>query len=137
MSVCLGLSVVDNKTCARKDSKRKGKACPYNGVWMHCDVVNGACNTAVNCNQAPAVDVAHQAHYEAMKIEPIEFAMASLTPEEFKGFLKANIIKYIGRAGRKGQEQQDYAKARQYAAWLEEFAGSGTIAQFAGKGARP
>jgi hypothetical protein len=41
-------------------------------------------------------------------------AMAAwLTPEEFRGFLKGNAIKYLARANRKGKEQ-DILKAMHY-----------------------
>lgn len=37
-----------------------------------------------------------QKHYFG-EIEPIEFMQSCMTPEEFKGFLKGNAIKYIAR----------------------------------------
>jgi hypothetical protein len=43
-----------------------------------------------------------------------------LTPEEFVGFLKGNVIKYAMRAGRK-EGTDDAEKARHYAQKLAEF----------------
>jgi hypothetical protein len=43
-----------------------------------------------------------------------------LTPEEFVGFLKGNVIKYAMRAGRK-PNTDDAAKAIHYAKKLAEF----------------
>ncbi len=55
-------------------------------------------------------------HYNK-KIQPIEFMKASMTPEEYRGFLKGNIIKYISRAEEKGGKE-DYKKALVYMQWL-------------------
>jgi hypothetical protein len=40
-------------------------------------------------------------HYKDMPVQPWSVMAAVLTPEEFRGFLKGNIIKYSMRAGRK------------------------------------
>jgi len=45
---------------------------------------------------------------------------AVLTPHEFIGFLKGNVIKYAMRAGRK-EGTDDAAKAKHYAQKLAEF----------------
>lgn len=57
-------------------------------------------------------------HYEG-EIEPIVFMQSVLTAEEFKGYLKGNIIKYISRAEKKGGAE-DYQKALVYCQWLVE-----------------
>jgi hypothetical protein len=43
-----------------------------------------------------------------------------MTPEEFKGFLKGNVIKYIARSEEKGG-MQDLEKAQHYLAKLLEM----------------
>ena len=48
---------------------------------------------------------------------------AVLTAEEFKGFLKGNIIKYSLRAGRK-DGSDDAGKAKHYMQKLNEMQGS-------------
>lgn len=58
--------------------------------------------------------VNHPPHYKAGGIEVIDFMRAKLSPEEFKGYLKGNTIKYLSRAALKGAEKQDYAKAKWY-----------------------
>lgn len=55
-------------------------------------------------------------HYEG-SIEPIEYMFAQMTREEFVGFLRGNVIKYISRAPRKGG-LEDYEKAKVYLDWL-------------------
>lgn len=53
-------------------------------------------------------------HYSKAVIEPIEYMCLSFTREEFKGFLKGNILKYSLRAPYKGQEEEDRRKAKWY-----------------------
>ena len=61
-------------------------------------------------------------HYTSMEIQPWEVMEAVLTPQEFIGFLKGNVIKYSMRAGRK-EGTDDTAKAKHYAQKLAEFQG--------------
>ena len=58
-------------------------------------------------------------HYKEMGIEPWAVMQAVLTPEEFRGYLKGNVIKYAMRQGKK-QESDDANKARHYALKLAE-----------------
>ncbi len=61
-------------------------------------------------------------HYKEMPMQPWHVMEAVLTPEEFQGFLKGNIIKYSLRAGRK-DGTDDAGKARHYAQKLKEVQG--------------
>ena len=70
--------------------------------------------------------VTDQPHYTAQPIQPIRVMHLILTPDEFRGFLKGNIIKYITRADFKGG-QEDLDKADVYARWLIEFNCTGDI----------
>ena len=60
-------------------------------------------------------------HYNSKLIQPIEICQMVLTPEEFQGAMKFNIMKYTQRAGSKEGEssQKDWNKALQYKLWLE------------------
>jgi len=53
------------------------------------------------------------AHYKEMPVQPWTVMAAVLSPEEFRGFLKGNIIKYSMRAGRK-EGSDDSGKALHY-----------------------
>tara|TARA_R110001632_G_scaffold83617_10_gene184999 strand:+ start:534 stop:758 length:225 start_codon:yes stop_codon:yes gene_type:complete len=53
--------------------------------------------------------------------QAIDIIQASLTCEEFAGYLKGNCIKYRLRAGNKDNLQQDIDKANWYANKLEEI----------------
>ena len=54
------------------------------------------------------------AHYMQGGIETIDFIEAKLTPEEFRGYLKGNVLKYASRMGNKGSMQLDAGKAAWY-----------------------
>lgn len=60
-------------------------------------------------------------HYGG-RIQPLEFMQANMTKEEFIGFLKGNVIKYVSRAGKKENSDinNDLAKAKRYLSWLEK-----------------
>jgi len=58
-------------------------------------------------------------HYKDMPMEPWAVMEAVLTPEEFRGFLKGNVIKYAMRAGRK-LGSDDGSKAFHYKQKLGE-----------------
>ena len=52
-------------------------------------------------------------HYKQGGIETIHYIEAKLSPAEFNGYLKGNIIKYISRAEHKNG-LEDYKKAQWY-----------------------
>lgn len=57
------------------------------------------------------------AHYTKGKIECIDYIKDILTAEEYAGYLRGNITKYMHRFRDKGGVQ-DLKKARQYLDWL-------------------
>ncbi len=58
-------------------------------------------------------------HYRYGNRELIDILRELLTPEEFRGFCKGNVIKYTTRANRKGGPV-DYKKAGAYAGYLTQ-----------------
>lgn len=58
-------------------------------------------------------NVNHPPHYTAGGVECIDAIRASLTEEEFRGFCKGNVIKYIWRERLKGGNES-LAKAAWY-----------------------
>ena len=46
--------------------------------------------------------VDHPQHYQSSGMECIDAIKAQLTPEEFRGFLKGNVVKYVWRERMKG-----------------------------------
>ena len=59
-------------------------------------------------------------YYDAGGIELIEIIRAKLTPEQFRGYLLGNAIKYSGRLNFKGSPERDAEKLAYYSKWLNE-----------------
>ena len=47
-------------------------------------------------------NVNHPQHYQSSNLECIDAIKAQMTPEELRGFLKGNVIKYMWRERMKG-----------------------------------
>jgi len=75
-------------------------------------------NAGTNGTSADDVQVSGN-HYKDMPIQPWALMEMVLTPEEFRGYLKGNIIKYAMRAGRK-DGSDDAGKAKHYMQKLKE-----------------
>lgn len=65
-------------------------------------------------------NVIHPDHYTTGGIECIDAIRASMTPEEFCGYLKGCAIKYLWRYRHKGKPVEDLEKARNYTRYLIE-----------------
>lgn len=61
-------------------------------------------------------------HYDVGGVSVLEIWKSKLTPSEFQGLCKGNVIKYVCRAGFKNpkKEVEDLKKANQYLEWLIE-----------------
>lgn len=58
-------------------------------------------------------------HYKTMAIQPLEFCVANLDREGFRGAMRWNIQKYIWR--NKGDLIEDLEKAKHYIEiWIEQ-----------------
>lgn len=62
-------------------------------------------------------------YYDAGGVETIDVIRAKLTPEQYRGFLIGNIIKYALRLNFKHRDNPriDEEKLAQYAQWLTEI----------------
>ena len=49
--------------------------------------------------------VNHPSHYKQGDIECIDAIRAALTPDEFRGYCKGNVIKYVWRERHKGGDE--------------------------------
>jgi hypothetical protein len=58
-------------------------------------------------------NVNHPSHYTEGKIECIEYIEDKLTPEEYRGYIKGNVLKYITREKHKNGDE-DIRKAKWY-----------------------
>lgn len=79
--------------------------------------------------KTPAEGTPEEAVHYHGAVEPIELMQSILMPEEFKGFLKGNAIKYAFRAGRKAGEsaEKDKTKFHVYSQWLHNYQHGGKI----------
>jgi hypothetical protein len=62
----------------------------------------------------PVDPVNHPPHYTSGKVECIDAIESALSEEEFRGFCRGNAMKYVFRAGKKGDFQEDIQKAAWY-----------------------
>ena len=60
-------------------------------------------------------------HYKVGGIETIDYIQAKLTPEEFRGYLKGNVLKYTSRAEYKEDADKDVDKMVWYALKLQSL----------------
>lgn len=65
--------------------------------------------------------VNHPAHYTGGAIECIDYMQDVLTPEEFRGYLRGQVIKYQHRLMAKGNPAQDAGKLIWYANKLQSI----------------
>lgn len=59
-------------------------------------------------------EVNSPSHYTSGGIETIDYMRAKASPEEFRGYLRLNALKYLSRAGLKGDAVMDLKKAAWY-----------------------
>ena len=76
------------------------------------EVLLTASNGGVSVGSIDMVN--HPPHYKHGDIETLDIIRMSLTKKEFIGYLKGNVLKYRERAPFKGNQEQDYAKAKFY-----------------------
>lgn len=60
-------------------------------------------------------------HYNTYQVEVIDVIQEMLTNEEFKGYLKGNLLKYRLRAGLKFNRDEDLGKSNWYQDRLQEL----------------
>lgn len=61
-------------------------------------------------------------HYTTGQVECIDAIKASLTQQQYAGYLRGNVLKYLWRYDHKGGVE-DLQKARTYLDWLIEEVG--------------
>ena len=66
-------------------------------------------------------NVMHPSHYTDGGIEVIEYIRAKLSAEGFEGYCEGNVLKYMSRAGKKGDKVEDLKKASWYLNYLIDF----------------
>ena len=95
-----------------KNTKEECEKCNYSPLRQCFEPIrvrNDSTSDAVN----------HPNHYCQGGIECIKAIEASMTPEEFQGYCKGNVMKYIWRF-REKNGLEDLKKARVYLGWMIE-----------------
>jgi hypothetical protein len=101
-----------NKALEAGWQQEETKADKQPNYWVGKDSIN---NTTAQDWDAVRPDMVNSpAHYMQGGIETIDFIEAKLTPEEFRGYLKGNVLKYASRMGNKGSMRLDAGKAAWY-----------------------
>jgi hypothetical protein len=59
-------------------------------------------------------------HYKNQKIQPIQYLNVSMPEQQFIGFLRGNVIKYVSRYDKKNG-LDDLKKAKVYLDWLIQY----------------
>jgi len=88
---------------------------PTKGVPAFC---GQECMTKFLTKKRPMDDkVNHPNHYKSGAIEVIDYIKDQLTPDEFRGYIKGNLLKYISRERHKNGDE-DLKKAQFYLNFL-------------------
>ena len=59
-------------------------------------------------------NVNHPKHYKMLDVEAIDLIEMSMTKDEFLGYLKGNVLKYVIRYKHKGKSREDLDKGKWY-----------------------
>ena len=103
-----GLCSAWNKSCVRNGSESCGFFMSLDTFKKHDEKETTKSDT-----------VMHPSHYCQGGIECIKAIEASMTPEEFQGYCKGNVIKYCWRF-REKNGLEDLKKAQVYLGWMIE-----------------
>ncbi len=88
------------------------KGCPFE---EECENSSGCDKEFVEKNSGSTDNVNSPNHYKlnGLDVEVIDVIRASMSPEEFKGYCKGNVIKYVTRENKKNG-MEDLRKAKKY-----------------------
>lgn len=99
------------------DGKLHCDKCPLYGCpeeWCYDKDADIDRNYATLFGESEEDPVNRPSHYTAGGIECINAIEASMTPDEYTGFLKGQVLKYVWRYRLKGKPAEDLRKARYY-----------------------
>lgn len=115
--VCLYLF---NGKCANALCSAWNKSCVQNSSESCCFFISQDKFKKQNEKETTESDtVIHPSHYCQGGIECIKAIEASMTPEEFQGYCKGNVMKYIWMF-REKNGLEDLKKAQVYLGWMIE-----------------
>ncbi len=85
--------------------------CGACGAGYRDEEAAGECYRECMGTRPPTDVVERPSHYNQGGIECIEAIQASMSHEEFKGYLKGSVLKYLWRYQHKGKPVEDLRKA--------------------------
>lgn len=89
------------------------------GFFNNNRVICGKDIVEIIPKEQPTTDaVNHPSHYTSGGIECIAAIKASMSSEEYRGYLKGNVLKYVWRYKNKNNPVEDLKKAKVYLEWL-------------------
>lgn len=111
---------VDNRCYTSRESAEEAAREMSVVAYVHSlDLVDELQEYAEQRRGDTADNVNHPAHYTNGEIECIDAIKAALSKEQYTGYLRGNVLKYLWRFDRKGGAE-DLRKARTYLEWLIE-----------------
>lgn len=99
--------------------KAKANSRPKARMKSSSDFIDSVPRVGETLAMLPPDMVNSPPHYKIGGIEAIDYIQAKLTPEEFRGYLKGNVLKYTSRAGYKDEAGKDVDKMVWYALKLQ------------------
>jgi hypothetical protein len=115
------IAIGDERKKAHIPVENMDKVCVEDKTQDKHNILNGLFNSDGSVDGEKLMEKLESAvgddYYEKSAMQPLEVSQVLLTKEQFAGALLFNIIKY--RMRKKGQDESDAFKARQYAYWLE------------------
>jgi len=123
-----GFKMIGGKSLAKHledETVKKTQEKIQEGVeYQHTGIFADEC-TCENCTQCQNIGMSERPneskYYDAGEISVIDYMKSKLTPEQYKGFLLGNVLKYSGRANFKGTFKDDVRKCATYSRWLDEL----------------
>lgn len=116
------LSVID-RGCYERGCACFNPQVDTDGVVVLMERIVESVKNEFNTTRADDMQVGGS-HYKDLDPQPWDVMEALLTPEEFRGFLKGNMIKYAMRQGKK--DSPDAGKYHHYKKKLREITGDET-----------
>lgn len=106
-----------------EEKRNAGYICDECNVKKFYPVIDALHNSGRDVVDHPTAEpdvVNHPPHYTHGDVECIDAIRASMTYDEFAGYLKGNSIKYLWRYRDKGNEVQDLEKCLWYVEKLKQ-----------------
>jgi hypothetical protein len=109
------------KPPSKRGMKSKNPALPLSLSKRKLRMHESSMELPITMEEPKAEMVNSPAHYTVGGIETIDYIQAKLTPDEFRGYLKGNVIKYTSRAQYKEYPEEDIDKMVWYALKLQSI----------------